>query len=83
MNTLYVLVLFLIAVAPIPQDKCPSQCEDLFPQGKWECWSVECPRHDYQIGGLGCKTNMLGEVSKLIIIKANPKFEGEKYVNQD
>jgi hypothetical protein len=83
MNTLYVLILFLIAMTPIPEDKCPSQFEEPFPQGKWECWSLQCQGHEYAIGGLGCKTNLIRQVRELMEIKANPKFEREKYVNQD
>lgn len=83
MNTLYVLILFLIAMTPIPEDKCPSQFEEPLPQGKWECWSLQCKGHEYAIGGLGCKTNVVTEISELIEIKTNPQFQGEKYVNQD
>lgn len=78
MKTLFVILL-IMGNTQLPQDKCPADkgypwySVDDDQNAPWYCWALECPGHKSKTSGLGCKTNVLGEFSKALKIKAtNP-----------
>ena len=70
MKTFFVIatILLLIGSIQLTQDKCPT--DQGYPEGNWYCWAIECPGHQYKIDGLGCKTTLLGQISKALLVRA-------------
>jgi hypothetical protein len=49
--------------------------EPVIPKGNWFCWAIECPGHQFKVGGLGCKMNIIEQFAKAIFERVKFSFK--------